>query len=77
MAPLVDHVAKLSAAGMVRAENYIDFSSLARGGAVLAPWHGWNAKLPADVLELVRERQNAIKTGALVIAPSGDQPLGN
>jgi len=77
MAPLVDHVAKLSSAGMVRAENYIDFSSLARGGAVLAPWHGWNDKLPADVLELVRERQNAIKTGALVIAPSGDRPLGD
>ena len=77
MTPLVDHIAKLSSAGMVRAENYIDFSSLARGGAVLAPWHGWNDKLPADVLEVVRERQNAIKTGALVIAPSADRPLGD
>jgi hypothetical protein len=28
------------------------------------------------VLELVRERQNAIKTGALVIAPSADRPAG-
>lgn len=77
MAPLVDHVAKLSAAGMVRAENYIDFSSLARGGAVLAPWHAWNEKLPADVLELVREKQNAIKIGALVVAPSADRPAGD
>ena len=76
MVPLIDHVAKLSGAGMVRAENYIDFSALARGGAVLAPWHGWNERLPADVLELVRERQNAIKTGALVIAPSADRPAG-
>lgn len=74
MAPLIDHVTKLSAAGMVRAENYIDFSSLARGGAVLAPWHGWNDKLPADVLELVRQKQNAIKTGALVVAPNADRP---
>lgn len=76
MAPLIDHVAKLSAAGMIRSENYIDFSSLARGGAVLAPWHDWQTKLPADVLELVRERQNAIKAGALVIAPSADRPVG-
>jgi basic membrane protein A and related proteins len=76
MTPLIDHATKLTAAGMVRAENYIDFSSLARGGAVLAPWHGWNEKLPADVLELVRQRQNAIKTGALVIAPSADRPAG-
>ena len=77
MAPLIDHVTKLTNAGMIRAENYIDFSSLARGGAVLAPWHGWNEKLPADVLELVRERQNAIKVGALVIAPSSDRPAGD
>ena len=76
MTPLIDHASKLAAAGMVRAENYIDLSSLARGGAVLAPWHGWNDKLPADVLELVRERQNAIKTGVLVIAPSADRPAG-
>jgi basic membrane lipoprotein Med (substrate-binding protein (PBP1-ABC) superfamily) len=76
MTPLIDHVTKLSGAGMIRAENYIDFSSLARGGAVLAPWHGWNEKLPADVLELVRERQNAIKVGAIVISPSADRPAG-
>jgi len=76
MAPLIDHVAKLSGVGMIRSENYIDFSSLARGGAVLAPWHGWNEKLPADVLELVRERQNAIKVGAIVIAPSANRPVG-
>ena len=76
MSPLIDHVTKLSNAGMIRAENYIDLSSLARGGAVLAPWHGWNEKLPPDVLELVRERQNAIKVGALVIAPSADRPAG-
>jgi basic membrane lipoprotein Med (substrate-binding protein (PBP1-ABC) superfamily) len=77
MTPLIDHVTKLSAAGMVRAENYIDFSALARGGAVLAPWHGWNDKLPAEVLELVRQKQNAIKTGALVVAPNADRPAGD
>jgi basic membrane protein A len=75
MAPLIDHVTKLAAAGMVRSENYLDFSSLARGGAVLAPWHGWNGKLPPDVLELVREKQNAIKVGAIAIAPRADRPV--
>ncbi|MFM8735497.1 MAG: BMP family ABC transporter substrate-binding protein [Pirellulales bacterium] len=76
MTPLVDHVVKLSAAGMIRGESYLDFSCLARGGSVLAPWHGWNEKLPADVLEFVRQKQNAIKIGALVIAPSADRPAG-
>lgn len=77
MAPLIDHVTKLSAAGMVRSENYLDFCSLARGGSVLAPWHGWNEKLPAEVLALVRDRENAIKVGSLVIAPGADRPAGD
>lgn len=77
MRPLIDHATKLAAAGMIRSENYIDFCSLARGGAVLAPWHAWNEKLPADVLELIREKQNAIKVGALAITPSADRPAGD
>jgi len=77
MAPLIDHATKLVAAGMIRSENYIDFCSLARGGAVLAPWHTWNDKLPAEVLEAVREKQNAIKVGALPIAPSAERPVGD
>jgi basic membrane protein A and related proteins len=77
MTPLVDHVIKQSSAGMVRGESLHDFSCLARGGAVLAPWHAWNEKLPSDVLELVREKQNAMKIGALVINPSADRPVGD
>ncbi len=77
MTPLIDHVVKLSAAGMIRGESYHDFSSLARGGAVLAPWHGWNQKLPPEVLDFVRERQNAIKTGVLTINPSAERPVGD
>ena len=77
MAPIVDHVSKLSAAGMIRGESYLDFSTLARGGAILASWHGWNEKLPPDVMELVRAKQNAIKTGVLVINPSADRPVGD
>lgn len=77
MAPLIDHVAKQSAAGMIRGESLHDFSSLSRGGAVLAPWHGWAERLPPEVLELVREKQNAIKIGALVLNPSADRPVGD
>ena len=77
MAPLIDHVVKLSAAGMIRGESYHDFCSLACGGAVLAPWHGWSQKMPPDVLKLVREKQNAMKTGELAINPSAERPVGN
>jgi basic membrane protein A len=77
MTPLVDHVIKQSAAGMIRGESLHDFSALSRGGAVLAPWHGWEEKLPPELLELVRQKQRAIKAGTLVLAPSADKPVGD
>lgn len=77
MTPLVDHVVKQAAAGMVRGESLLDFSAVSRGGSMLAPWHGWDAKLPPAVLDLVREKQVAMKTGTLRIDPSTDKPVGD
>jgi basic membrane lipoprotein Med (substrate-binding protein (PBP1-ABC) superfamily) len=75
MVPLVDHAVSMAAAGMISGESYLDFSSLARGGAVLAPWHGWSEKLPPDLLELIRDKQHDIKIGELVINPTADRPV--
>lgn len=77
MTPLVDHVVKQASAGMVRGESLLDFSAVSRGGSILAPWHGWDEKLPPGLLELVREKQVAMKTGALRIAPGADKPAGD
>ena len=77
MTPVVDYVVSLASAGMVHAENLVDFSTLGRGGAALAPWHGWDAKLPPDVMQLVREREKALKAGTLVLSPSTERPAGD
>jgi basic membrane protein A len=77
MTPVVDYIVSLSAAGMVHAENLVDFSTLGRGGAALAPWHGWDAKLPPEVMQLVREKERAFKAGTLVVNPSPERPAGD
>jgi hypothetical protein len=76
-APLVDHVVKQAAAGMVRGESLLDFSAVSRGGTSLAPWHGWDEKFPAGVLDLVRVKQVAMKSGTLRIDPGAEKPLGD
>jgi basic membrane lipoprotein Med (substrate-binding protein (PBP1-ABC) superfamily) len=77
MTPVVDYLISLSSAGKVHAENLIDFSTLARGGAALAPWHGWDGRLPTDVMQLVREKERALKSGTLVLKPSTERPTGD
>jgi basic membrane lipoprotein Med (substrate-binding protein (PBP1-ABC) superfamily) len=77
MTPVIDHVVRQKAAGMVQGENLVDFSTLGRGGASLAPWHDWDDKLPADVLQLVRERSTALKAGTLQINTGTQQPVGD
>jgi hypothetical protein len=44
---------------------------------MLAPWHGWDEKLPPGVLDLVREKQVAMKSGTLRIDPSAEKPAGD
>jgi hypothetical protein len=61
----------------VQGENLVDFSTLGRGGASLAPWHDWDDKLPADVLQLVRERSTALKAGTLQINAGTQKPVGD
>jgi basic membrane lipoprotein Med (substrate-binding protein (PBP1-ABC) superfamily) len=77
MTPVIDHVVRQKAAGMVQGENLVDFSTLGRGGASLAPWHDWDDKLPADVLQLVRERSTALKAGTLQINAGTQKPVGD
>ena len=77
MTPVIDHVVRQTAAGMIQAENLLDFSTLGRGGATLAPWHDWDEKLPADLLQLVRERSSAIKAGRFQVNAGTDLPVGD
>ncbi|TIP96400.1 MAG: BMP family ABC transporter substrate-binding protein, partial [Mesorhizobium sp.] len=51
MYPTVEHAIKLVKAGVFTAQDYGDFSRMAKGGSFLAPYHKFDKTLPADVKE--------------------------
>jgi basic membrane lipoprotein Med (substrate-binding protein (PBP1-ABC) superfamily) len=63
MGPTVDYVIKQVKGGTFTAQDLKDFSLLVKGGSSLAPYHGNDAKIPADVLALVKQKQDAIVSG--------------
>jgi basic membrane protein A len=74
MRPVVDHAIARAAAGEVVAEDLGRFCTLAQGGVALAPWHGWEKKLPAEVLRLVAEKRAALAAGTLKLEIPADEP---
>lgn len=74
MRPVVDHAIARAAAGEVGAEDLGRFCTLAKGGVALAPWHGWEEKLPAAVLDLVEEKRAALAAGTLQLEISAAEP---
>lgn len=77
LAPLVDHVIEQVASGKYAAQDLKEFMSLAKGGSRLADWHGWDKKLPPDVLKLVQEKEAAIKDGTFKVNVTAGKPKGD
>lgn len=63
MWPTVHAAVKQVQAGAYTASDFGAFSFMAKGGSYLAPYHGWDAKLPAEVKAMVAEKQAAILAG--------------
>lgn len=63
MGPTVDYVIDQVRGGTFTAQDLKDFSLMAKGGSSLAPYYGNDSKIPADVLELVKQKQAAIISG--------------
>jgi len=51
-----------------------DFSMVGKGGASLAPFHGLDAKIPADLLKTVTDREAQIKAGLFRVDVDEKQP---
>ena len=77
MTPTVEYVVKQVVAGSFTAQDLKDFSMVAKGGASLAPFHGMDAKVPADVLELVKQREQEIKDGLFRVNIAEETPAGS
>jgi basic membrane protein A and related proteins len=63
MKPTVQYIIKQVAGGTYTAQDLKDFSMMAKGGASLAPLYDFETSLPADVVELVKQREQEIMTG--------------
>lgn len=63
MTPTVEYIIKQVAAKAFTAQDLKDFSMVGKGGATLAPYHGLESKIPADLLTKVKEREQQIKDG--------------
>jgi basic membrane protein A and related proteins len=63
MTPTVEFLIKQVEGGTYTALDLKDFSMVAKGGASLAPLHGLESKIPADLISLVNDKENQIKTG--------------
>ena len=63
MFPTVQQAVRLVRAGVFTAQDYGDFSRMAKGGSYLAPYGAFEGKLPAEVKEMVAKRQQEIIAG--------------
>ena len=69
---VIDQVAKGSYTGL----DLKDFSMMAYGGASLAPFHSFEETLDADLIAMIREREQAIIDGLFRVNIDVDTPLG-
>jgi basic membrane lipoprotein Med (substrate-binding protein (PBP1-ABC) superfamily) len=63
MYPTVAQAIKLVKAGVFTAQDYGDFSRMAKGGSDLAPYHAFEDKLPLEVKEMVIRKKDEIIAG--------------
>lgn len=76
MTPTVEYVIKQVKSGAFTAMDLKDFSMVAKGGASLAPFHGMESKIPADLLAKVQTREQEIKDGLFRVNIAEEAPMG-
>ena len=77
MEPTVNYIIAQVTAGVYTAQDLKDFSSMAKGGASLAPFHGLENQLPADLKQLIVTRQNEIASGRFRVNIDENLPVSD
>ena len=77
MYPTVEHAIKLVKAGVFTAQDYGDFSRMSKGGSFLAPYHKFDATLPADVKDLVEKKKAEILEGNFRVDVDENTPVSD
>jgi basic membrane lipoprotein Med (substrate-binding protein (PBP1-ABC) superfamily) len=74
MEPAINHAIELVKKGEFKAEDYREWTMMAKGGASLAPFYEFDEVIPADIKTKVAETEAAIKAGTLVIEINDSEP---
>jgi len=77
MEPTVNYVIEQVVAGSFTSQDLKDFSMMGKGGASLAPYHGLESKIPADILALVEQRNQEILDGLFRVDIDEATPAGS
>lgn len=77
MEPTVDYVIGQVVAGSFTSQDLKDFSMMAKGGASLAEYHGLESNIPADILDLVAQRNQEILDGLFRVNIDEATPAGS
>ncbi|MEF2073011.1 BMP family protein [Consotaella aegiceratis] len=75
MTPTIETAIKQVKADVYTAQDYGTFSFMAKGGATLAPFHGWEEKLPADAMQMVKDKEAAIMAGDFRVPVDESTPV--
>lgn len=54
--------------------DYAEYTMLRRGGAALAPWHGWDKKLGPEIVQMVEKRKGEIIQGKFRVPIDDNTP---
>lgn len=74
MGPTIQYLIKQVEGGTYTSMDLKDFSMFAKGGAYLAPFHGNDSKIPADLLTKVQDKEKAIKDGTFRVDINEGEP---
>lgn len=77
MTPTVEYIITQVKAGTFTGMDLKDFSMVGKGGAYLADFHGMDAKIPAEVLDQVKAREQEIKDGLFRVDIKEEPPVSD
>ena len=64
-------------AGEFKADDYGRYSFMAEGGSSLAPLGTFEGKVPQAAMDMVKEREQAIKDGSFTVEINDEEPKSN
>ncbi len=76
MNPTIQYIIKQVAGGTYTAQDLKDFSMMSKGGASLAPLYTFEESIDAEILTMVREREQQIMDGLFRVDINEETPLG-